>query len=331
MIQYITENINPVLIETGRDKAWRMGNTTGNFTVKSAWDLLRHIRDEREILKFIWNKGIPLRINFFLWRVWKGRVPTDDNLQIMRINVPSRYWCCEQYKQETMEHLFLTASIATKLWKHFANFAGIVVEGKRLYHLMKVWWHTQAPSKVMNIYKVIPALITWTLWKRRNSRKYGGDISLQSMISQVLQNVQFILKKKFPWIEMRGQNWEEMIRRLNANKSRLYHCIVRWDAPHEDVIKCNTDGASKGNLGISAYGYCLRNSNDDLIHAAAENIGITTNVEAEMRVILEAIRYCVNKKMRKIILESDSLLMVKIINEAWKVPWVIAQEFNELK
>ncbi|WMV13941.1 hypothetical protein MTR67_007326 [Solanum verrucosum] len=256
MVQYITENISPVLIETGKDKAWWMGSTTGNFTVKSAWDLLRHRRDEREILKFIWNKGIPFRINFFLWR---------------------------------------------------------------------------APSKVMEIYKVIPALITWTLWKRRNSRKHGGDISLQNMISQVLQNVQFILKKKFPWIEMRGQNWEEMIRRLGANKSRLYHCIVRWDAPHEDVIKCNTDGASKGNPGISAYGYCLRNSNGDLIHAAAENIGITTNVEAEMRAILEAIRYCVNKKMRKIILESDSLLMIKIINEAWKVPWVIAEEFDELK
>ncbi|KAH0729372.1 hypothetical protein KY289_000560 [Solanum tuberosum] len=188
-----------------------------------------------------------------------------------------------------MEHLFLTASIATKLWKHFANFAGIVVEGKSLHHLMKVWWHTQALSKVMEIYKVIPALITWTLWKKRNSRKHGGDISLQNMISQVLQNVQFILKKKFPWIEMRGQNWEEMIRRVGANKSRPYHCIVRWDALHEDVIKCNTDGARKGNPGISAYDYCLRNSNGNLIHVATENIGITTNVEAEMRAILEAI------------------------------------------
>ncbi|KAK6802806.1 hypothetical protein RDI58_000589 [Solanum bulbocastanum] len=38
-----------------------------------------------------------------------------------------------------------------------------------------------------------------------------------------------------------------MIRRLGANKSRLYHCIVRWDALYEDVIKCNCDGASKGS------------------------------------------------------------------------------------
>lgn len=113
---------------------------------------------------------------------------------------------------------------------------------------------------------------------------------------------------------MRGQNREEMTRRLGANKSRLYHYIVRWDAPHEDMIKCSTDGACKGNPGISAYGYCLRNIIGDLLHGAAENIGITTNVEAEMRAIIESIRNCVNKKMRKIIL--DSLLMVKIINEA---------------
>ncbi|KAH0730009.1 hypothetical protein KY289_001197 [Solanum tuberosum] len=139
MLQYIIDNINPILVETGKDKAWWMGNTSGSFTVNSFWELLRHRRGEMEILKFIWNKQIPFKINFFLWRVCKRRVPTDDNLQRMRINLVSRCWCCEQYHQETMEHLFLTAPVAIKLWKHFADFVGIVVEGKHLHHVMKSW------------------------------------------------------------------------------------------------------------------------------------------------------------------------------------------------
>ncbi|KAK6803206.1 hypothetical protein RDI58_000990 [Solanum bulbocastanum] len=80
MVQYIIENISPILVETGRDKAWWMGNTSGSFTVNLAWELLRHRRGEMEILKFIWNKQIPFKINFFLWRVYKRRVLTDDNL-----------------------------------------------------------------------------------------------------------------------------------------------------------------------------------------------------------------------------------------------------------
>lgn len=64
------------------------------------------------------------------------------------------------------------------------------------------------------------------------------------------------------------------------------------------------DGAWKGNPGSNIYGFCLRNSCGDLIYAEADNIGITTNVEAEMRVILEAIKYYVTKQVRKLILQT---------------------------
>ncbi|KAK4737990.1 hypothetical protein R3W88_001687 [Solanum pinnatisectum] len=104
-----------------------------------------------------------------------------------------------------------------------------------------------------------------------------------------------------------------MLRRASTNKSRLYHCIVRWEAPQEGMMKCNTDRASQGNPGSIAYGFCLRNSHGDLIYAATENIGITANMEAELRAILEAIKYCVAKKVEKLIVESYSLLMVKIM------------------
>ncbi|KAG5630896.1 hypothetical protein H5410_002613 [Solanum commersonii] len=43
MVQYIIDNISPIL----------------------AWELLRYRRGEMEILKFIWNKQIPSKINFF--------------------------------------------------------------------------------------------------------------------------------------------------------------------------------------------------------------------------------------------------------------------------
>jgi len=58
----------------------------------------------------------------------------------MKINIVSRCWCCDRKEEETITHLFLTASIATKLWRFFANHAGINIEGMHLQQLINAWW-----------------------------------------------------------------------------------------------------------------------------------------------------------------------------------------------
>ncbi|PHT47875.1 hypothetical protein CQW23_12083 [Capsicum baccatum] len=55
-------------------------------------------------------------------------------------------------------------------------------------------------------------------------------------------------------------------------------------------MKCNTDGASKGNPGPSLYGFCLRDHRADIICAHAGALGHDTNIEAEAKAILEALK-----------------------------------------
>lgn len=76
-----------------------------------------------------------------------------------------------------------------------------------------------------------------------------------------------------------------MVKILGHYKPRIFHHIVQWKLPKEGRLKCNTDGASKGNPGESSYGFCFRDSNGDLIHAQAQGIGVATNIEAEAKVI----------------------------------------------
>lgn len=52
------------------------------------------------------------------------RVAVDENLKRMKMNITPRCYCCENYKKETMNHIFLTASTTQKLWKYFASFVG---------------------------------------------------------------------------------------------------------------------------------------------------------------------------------------------------------------
>jgi len=93
MVQHILDNISPQLVNVDNDTSWWIGNSNGKFTAKSAWNELRRKQEKIQTFDYIWTKGLPIKINFFLWRAWKGRIPTDDNLKRMKISVVSRCWC----------------------------------------------------------------------------------------------------------------------------------------------------------------------------------------------------------------------------------------------
>lgn len=59
--------------------------------------------------------GLPFKVAFFLWRVWKRTVATDDNIQRMRIQIVPRFYCCERKDKKTMEHVFQIAPISLEL------------------------------------------------------------------------------------------------------------------------------------------------------------------------------------------------------------------------
>lgn len=122
MAMHIVDNIKPRWNHERIDKAWWTGNYKGEFTVKSAYQILRKRKKEVDWLKNIWAKGLPFKISFFLWRVWKKRIATDDNLKKMRIQIVSRCFCCEQGTMKAMTYLFLTAPIAQKLYREAVCF-----------------------------------------------------------------------------------------------------------------------------------------------------------------------------------------------------------------
>uniref|UniRef100_A0A0V0H6S6 Putative ovule protein n=1 Tax=Solanum chacoense TaxID=4108 RepID=A0A0V0H6S6_SOLCH len=91
MKNHIIENIKPQINEDNTDKAWWTGDK--RFTVKSAFNNLRRRRMEQEWVQEIWTKGLPFKIAFFHWRVWKRRNATDANLKRMRLQVVSKCYC----------------------------------------------------------------------------------------------------------------------------------------------------------------------------------------------------------------------------------------------
>lgn len=70
---------------------------------------------------------MPHNIVFFLWRVLKKMVPTDDVLRKMGIPIVSKCWCSGTGTEKTLDHLFLIAPTTLKLWRHFVSCASFSV------------------------------------------------------------------------------------------------------------------------------------------------------------------------------------------------------------
>ena len=86
-------------------------------------------------------------------------------------------------------------------------------------------------------------------------------------------------------------------------------------------MKCNTDGASKRNPGMSSYGYCIRDENGDLIYAKPNSIGETTNMDTEVTTARKALHFCLENGLTKVRLETDSLTLKKMLNRSWRSSW----------
>ena len=63
--------------------------------------------------------------------------------------------------------------------------------------------------------------------------------------------------------------------------------------PLEGILKCSTNGASRGIPGRITYCFIIRNFIGDLIYAQREEIQEGTNLAAEAILIREALAHCV--------------------------------------
>ncbi|KAF3676769.1 hypothetical protein FXO37_05170 [Capsicum annuum] len=141
-------------------------------------------------------------------------------------------------------------------------------------------------------------------------------------------------KKKHPVIaQVIGASliWKKMIQVREEVEHNIWGQIKTGELPQAGYIKCNTDRACRGNPGIGSYGFYLRNEEGDLIYAQGENIGFTTNMVAEMRALQEEIKYCKENNIIKVQVESDSLILVRVLKRVWQVPWEVIELLEDIR
>ncbi|KAJ8531186.1 hypothetical protein K7X08_026620 [Anisodus acutangulus] len=155
-------NINPSI----PDKPIWMLDNSGKFSMASAWQLLRQKQPKTWINSSTWQKELPFKMCFFVWRSLRDRVPTDQRVRRMGFAVPSR--CCKESNIETIGHLMYFGTYAQSLWKIVCGPLGITFKDI-LYRLLLIkWWSWKNHNPVYDlICKCLPIITSWEILRKQ--------------------------------------------------------------------------------------------------------------------------------------------------------------------
>nr|XP_016479791.1 PREDICTED: uncharacterized protein LOC107801042 [Nicotiana tabacum] len=324
----ILEHISKEVYFDHSDEYWDtpkwMPTTSGKFTVGSAWQILRHRDPTNPEYKLLWTKGLPLKISFFIWKLWRGKVPTDDLWRRNGHLTVSKFWCCLPPQEETLQHIFLASPTASRVWKVFLQAAGVMVNLVQIHQVIRAWWSANCCAKLRPLFQVAPTFNFWELWKKRNTMKDGvGVVSFNRLVHKLNKTLYYLARVRYPWLPNIPLIWPDMVRYFEGYKPYVITKGVTWQLPYKRWFKCNTDGASRGNPGPGSYDFCVRDNAGDVVFVRAEEIGLSTNIVAEAKAIVEGLSYYIQMQLHPLIIETDSLVLKKFIEGEWEVPWSI--------
>ncbi|MBU1075906.1 MAG: ribonuclease HI family protein, partial [Spirochaetes bacterium] len=99
-----------------------------------------------------------------------------------------------------------------------------------------------------------------------------------------------------------------------------------------DTVLINTDGSSKGNPGYAKIGIIIKGASGKVLLKEQKEIGIKTNNQAEYIAVIEALKIALEKKYERILLFSDSELIINQINNSYKIKNDILRDlYNNVK
>ncbi|XP_058076430.1 uncharacterized protein LOC131225018 [Magnolia sinica] len=253
--------------------------TTGNFLVKSAWDASRPLAPRKGWARWVWHRNLLPKISPFLWRLLHNDVPVEKAIQSRGVPLASKCVCCRDgYDQgPTVESI-----------------PHLLLDGQLA---SSVWGYFGVQFRI----SIRPAAMVEariTQWKRVYSDSRGHSESYLLVPAYILWEL---------WKSRNGAIFDD--------KEPSPQSVVSWQKPPNGWVKVNVDGSSRGNPGLSGGGGVCRNDKGDFLFGFAFGYGVMSNIGAEIRAAHDGLLLCIEKGFSKVVVESDSELVIKVFNE----------------
>eukprot|EP00258_Populus_trichocarpa_P027694 XP_024443713.1 uncharacterized protein LOC112324533 [Populus trichocarpa] len=278
-------------------------SSNGKLTVRTAYMVLeeRGEMDQDPIWRLIRKWQGMERIKVFLWTVAHNSIMTND-LRYRRHLTANRFCDHCGTEVETLTHALRDCPKARKIWEVFVK-----VENRELFFSQNwyAWLVSNMSARNRNTdhgaWSLEFGIALWYIWKERCNRVFGVDQG--NWFRAILAIKRMVRDTEFT---QRHGNDE--------GRSSKEDTQVGWKYPQEERIKLNVDGCSKGNPGVAGAGGVIRDHLGVWIGGFARNIGICSSVNAELWAVYVGLQLAWDRGFRKVDLESDSKVVVGLIN-----------------
>ena len=115
-----------------------------------------------------------------------------------------------------------------------------------------------------------------------------------------------------------------------SSGSTITFQLVWWKAREPGCLTLNTNGCSKGNLGWSGGGGILRDSLGGPRLAFSAFFGRRSSLHAEALAMLTGLRMCVKQGFVNMEIQSNSQVLVGIIQRCFRCLWQIRNEIEQI-
>ncbi|GJV12668.1 reverse transcriptase domain, reverse transcriptase zinc-binding domain protein [Tanacetum coccineum] len=191
---------------------WSLGED-GEFTVK---ELARLV--EEKILhrdgggqETLWNNLVPKKVNIFVWRALKGRLPVRVELDRRGIDLDSVLCPSCNDVVETCAHCLVTCDLARNIWERVFSWWKVgCANAFSIDEFFSSNGGVNMPSYLSRVGQVVIWSTGYFIWKERNARVFGNKVS---STNKIVQDIQL---KSFEWIVRRsikykGIDWQQWL------------------------------------------------------------------------------------------------------------------------
>ncbi|XP_030958321.1 uncharacterized protein LOC115980180 [Quercus lobata] len=298
----------PVSRRLPEDKLIWMGNTRGEFTMKSAYHIAFSMFDGKDdvgsskgdplkpLWKRLWHLNLPAKIKIFAWRACINGLPSRETLCARGIITDKDCPICNK-ELESIHHALLHCDFAIQVWSFSVDGVQWLQRNNWTFPDLAMYFLTHKSSHVLESFLTI----VWTIWYNRNRTIHKDICSHPSQVWQMARNS----IKDFTNVAYTN---------LPSSRPTLSSC---WSPPPPGVFKINVDRASSELEGTSSIGVIIRDCKGDTVAALCKPLQSHYPAElVEIIALEQGILLAQEMHLPCVLCESDASNVVNAINES---------------
>ncbi|XP_026443168.1 uncharacterized protein LOC113343060 [Papaver somniferum] len=256
----------------GADVRVWMPELKGEFSVKSATELIRHKYSRLEGTQLLWRKEVHPVLAAQNWKFLRGACATYDLIR-RRFKISLANKCCLcGVQEETLTHVLYECCFATRAWNWLADVFKLQPNANLIFSFKAAKGRSHI---VHDLWLIANLVLRSELWQLRNKAVFEDKKPNWSIFhKRVLKLIQDYS------IRIKGHMNNSADDVVLLNYFRVQHHSVKWHQPvacfwlppEANELKICCDGAERGNPGVAGAGVVARDEHCSVLGAMIKKL-----------------------------------------------------------